>query len=388
MNYNNILNEKVVNMKPSGIRKFFDLVDNMEGIIALTVGQPDFVTPWHIREKAIESIENGKTYYTANSGLFELRKEIGNYLNRKFGLSYDPKSEILVTIGGSEAIDICIRSLVAPGDEVIIPEPSFVCYRPLTELVGGVPVVVNTKEEDYFKLTPETLKAAITPKTKLLVFPYPNNPTGAIMTKKELEQIAEVLDGTDIIVLSDEIYGELTYGTTHTSIASIPGMRERTVFISGFSKAYAMTGWRLGYLCAPEMLAKQIYKIHQYAIMCSPTVSQNAAIEALRNGDADVKYMVGEYDKRRKILLNGLRNIGIDCFEPHGAFYLFPSVKKFGLSSEEFCERLLYEHKVAIVPGGAFGECGEGFARISYAYSVKHIEKALECIEKFVKNLN
>lgn len=388
MNYNNILNEKVVNMKPSGIRKFFDLVDNMEGIIALTVGQPDFVTPWHIREKAIESIENGKTYYTANSGLFELRKEIGNYLNRKFSLSYDPASEILVTIGGSEAIDICIRSLVAPGDEVIIPEPSFVCYRPLTELVGGVPVVVNTKEEDSFKLTPEALKAAITPKTKLLVFPYPNNPTGAIMTKKELEKIAEVLDGTDIIVLSDEIYGELTYGTTHTSIASIPGMRERTVFISGFSKAYAMTGWRLGYLCAPEMLTKQIYKIHQYAIMCSPTVSQNAAIEALRNGDADVKYMVGEYDKRRKILLNGLRSIGIDCFEPHGAFYLFPSVKKFGLSSEEFCERLLYEHKVAIVPGGAFGECGEGFARISYAYSVKHIEKALESIEKFVKSLN
>lgn len=388
VNYNNILNEKVVNMKPSGIRKFFDLVDNMEGIIALTVGQPDFVTPWHIREKAIESIENGKTYYTANSGLFELRKEIGNYLNRKFSLSYDPASEILVTIGGSEAIDICIRSLVAPGDEVIIPEPSFVCYRPLTELVGGVPVVVNTKEEDSFKLTPEALKAAITPKTKLLVFPYPNNPTGAIMTKKELEKIAEVLDGTDIIVLSDEIYGELTYGTTHTSIASIPGMRERTVFISGFSKAYAMTGWRLGYLCAPEMLTKQIYKIHQYAIMCSPTVSQNAAIEALRNGDADVKYMVGEYDKRRKILLNGLRSIGIDCFEPHGAFYLFPSVKKFGLSSEEFCERLLYEHKVAIVPGGAFGECGEGFARISYAYSVKHIEKALESIEKFVKSLN
>lgn len=387
IDYNKLLNQSLVRVKPSGIRRFFDLLDTMDGVTSLTVGQPDFVTPWHIREKAIEAIEKGKTYYTSNSGLLELRTEIAAYLRRRFTLQYDPASEIIVTVGGSEAIDLAIRALVNPGDEVIVVEPSFVCYTPMVEMARGTPVVIATKEKDKFKLTPQALKKAISGKTKLMVLPFPNNPTGAILERHELQAIADVLRDTDIMVLSDEIYGELTYGKQHVSFASLPGMRERTVLASGFSKSYAMTGWRLGYLCAPEPLARQMLKLHQYAVMCTPTISQYAAIEAVKNGDEDIRYMSGEYNGRRKIILNGLRQIGLSCFEPEGAFYVFPRVSGFGLSSEEFCERLLYEHKVAIVPGTAFGECGEGFARISYAYSLKHIEKALEQMAVFVKKL-
>ena len=387
MDYSKILSERVVSTAPSGIRKFFDLLDEMKDVVSLTVGQPDFVTPWHIREAAIESLEKGKTYYTANSGLIDLRREISNYLDRRFGLKYNAKDEIIVTVGGSEAIDLSIRALVNPGDEVIIPMPAFVCYEPITVMAGGVPVVINTKEENKFKLTPDELKNAISDKTKLLILPYPNNPTGAIMTREELEAIAEILHGTNIMVLSDEIYAELTYGRKHVSIASLDGMKERTILVSGFSKAYAMTGWRLGYLAAPPEIAAQMYKIHQYAIMCAPTTSQFAAIEALKNGDDDIKMMADEYDRRRRYIVNGLRSIGVECFDPEGAFYVFPNIGKFGLTSNDFCERLLYEQGVAIVPGNAFGECGEGFARISYAYSVKHITTALEKIEKFVKTL-
>lgn len=387
MDYSKILSERVLSTSPSGIRKFFDLLDEMKDVVSLTVGQPDFVTPWHIRAAGIESIQKGKTYYTSNSGLMELREEISIYLNRRFNLKYDPKSEVIVTVGGSEAIDLTVRALINAGDEVIIPMPSFVCYDPITVMAGGVSVIINTKEENNFKLTAEELRAAITPKTKLLVLPYPNNPTGAIMTKEDLEDIAEVLRGTNIMILSDEIYAELTYDHKHVSIASLDGMRERTIIASGFSKCYAMTGWRLGYLTAPAEIAVQICKIHQYAIMCAPTTSQFAAIEALRNGDDDIKMMADEYNRRRKFIVNGLRSIGIDCFNPEGAFYVFPNIKSFGMSSETFCERLLFEHKTAIVPGGAFGSCGEGFARISYAYSVKHITTALEKIENFVKTL-
>ena len=387
MNYDKLLSRTVAELKPSGIRKFFDLVGEMTDVTALTVGQPDFVTPWHIREAGIESLERGKTYYTSNAGNLSLRTEIGRYLQRRFGLCYDPKDEIVVTVGGSEAIDIAIRALVEPGDEVIIPMPSFVCYEPIVRLSGGVPVIINTTFEDKFKLTAEQLKAAITEKTKLLVLPYPNNPTGAIMDADDLEKIAAVLRDTNIAVLSDEIYAELTFGKKHVSIASLQGMWERTVIVSGFSKAYAMTGWRLGYLCAPAPLAKQMLKIHQYAIMCAPTTAQFAAEEALRNGDTDIEYMAEEYDRRRRLIYNGLTKLGMECFEPEGAFYIYPYVGKFGLGSEEFCQRLLLEQKCAIVPGTAFGECGEGFARISYAYSVKHITEALEKIERFVNTL-
>lgn len=387
MNYSDILSRNIVELPKSGIRKFFDLLENMKGVVSLTVGQPDFVTPWHIREAGIESLEQGKTYYTSNAGTPALREEIDRYLSRRFGVSYDPKSEIIVTVGGSEAIDLAVRAVVEPGDEVIIPEPSFVCYEPIVRMAHGNPVIVETKSEDHFKLTPDALRRAITKKTKMLVLPYPNNPTGAIMTKEELEGIAEVLRGTDIAVLSDEIYAELTYGKRHVSVASLPGMWERTVLVSGFSKAYAMTGWRLGYLCAPAPLAEQMLKIHQYAIMCAPTTAQLAAVEALRNGDEDVGMMVAEYDMRRKFIRKGLSDIGIPSFEPEGAFYIYPEIGQYGLSSEEFCERLLYEHQCAIVPGTAFGKCGEGFARISYAYSVKHIETALSHMEDFVKKL-
>ena len=387
MNYDKLLSRTVAELKPSGIRKFFDLVGEMTDVTALTVGQPDFVTPWHIREAGIESLERGKTYYTSNAGNLSLRTEIGRYLQRRFGLCYDPKDEIVVTVGGSEAIDIAIRALVEPGDEVIIPMPSFVCYEPIVRLSGGVPVIINTTFEDKFKLTAEQLKAAITEKTKLLVLPYPNNPTGAIMDADDLEKIAAVLRDTNIAVLSDEIYAELTFGKKHVSIASLQGMWERTVIVSGFSKAYAMTGWRLGYLCAPAPLAQQMLKIHQYAIMCAPTTAQFAAEEALRNGDADIEYMAEEYDRRRRLIYNGLTKLGMECFEPEGAFYIYPYVGKFGLGSEEFCQRLLLEQKCAIVPGTAFGECGEGFARISYAYSVKHITEALEKMERFVNTL-
>ncbi len=388
MDYEKLLSNKAQELKPSGIRKFFDMLGGMDDVVALTVGQPDFVTPWHIREAGIDSLERGKTYYTSNSGLLEMREEISRYLKRRFDLTYDPEHEIVVTVGGSEAIDMAMRAILNPGDEVIIPTPCFVCYEPLCRMADGVPVTVVTEEKDNFKLTPEKLKAAITDKTKLLVMPFPNNPTGAIMTEEELEEIADIIRGTDIMILSDEIYAEMTYnGKKHVSIATLPGMRERTVVVNGFSKAYAMTGWRMGYTAAPAPITAQILKLHQFAIMCAPTVSQFAAVEALKNGDSDIAEMTAEYDARRRFLVDGLRKIGIPCFEPEGAFYVFPNVGAFGMSSEEFCERLLYEGKVAIVPGNAFGDCGEGFARISYAYSLRHIEQALQRIEAFVKTL-
>jgi len=387
MDYAKILSQTVQDIKPSGIRKYFDLLEGRKDVISLTVGEPDFVTPWHIRVAAMESLERGKTYYTSNAGTMDLRNAISDYMNRRFTLTYDAKNEIIVTVGGSEAIDMTVRALVNPGDEVIVPQPAFVCYGPIAELAGGTPVIINTKEENKFKLTADELKAAITPKTKLLVLPYPNNPTGAIMTREDLEPIAEVLRGTDIMVLSDEIYAELTYGRDHFSIAQLDGMRERTIIASGFSKAYAMTGWRMGYTCAPAPITKQMLKIHQYAIMCAPTMSQFAAIEAMKNGDEDVAMMRAEYNRRRRYIVGGLRSIGIDCFDPEGAFYVYPNISGYGMTSEQFCERLLNETGVAIVPGSAFGDCGEGFARISYAYSVEHIAKAIDRIERFVKTL-
>lgn len=387
IDYNTKLSSRAVSLKPSGIRKFFDLLDEMKDVIALTVGQPDFVTPWHIREKAIESLENGKTYYTSNNGLLELRSEISKYLSRRFDLEYSANNEIIVTIGGSEAIDIAMRAILDLGDEVIVPVPSFVCYGPIATMAGATPIYLQTYEKDKFKITADALRSVITDKTKLLVVPFPNNPTGAIMTESELNEIAEVIKEHDLFVLSDEIYAELTYGVKHISIASIPGMRERTVVVNGFSKAYAMTGWRMGYAAAPKEICAQMHKIHQYAIMCAPTTSQYAAIEALRNGDEDIEYMSEEYNRRRKYIVNGLGKLGLSCFEPEGAFYVYPNIGKFGMSSDEFCERLLYEEKVAIVPGTAFGECGEGFARISYAYSLEHIKKALERIGTFINKL-
>ncbi len=387
IDYDRILPRSIVDMPSSGIRKFFDILDSMTDVTALTVGQPDFVTPWKIREAGIESLETGKTYYTSNAGTLELRKEISNYMSRRFDLPYDPVREVVVTVGGSEAIDVAMRTILSPGDEVIIPTPCFVCYEPLCKMTGAVPVIVETRNEDKFKLTPELLESASTDKTRMLVLAYPNNPTGAIMDAEDLEKIAQILREKQIIILSDEIYAELTYGRRHVSIASLPGMWERTVVVSGFSKAYAMTGWRLGYICAPEPLARQMLKIHQYAIMCAPTTAQLAAITALRDCDEDVAAMTAEYDRRRRLIFGGLRDIGVESFEPEGAFYIYPHIGKFGLSSEEFCERLLYEHKCAIVPGIAFGAAGEGFARISYAYSVKHINQALERMEAFIRTI-
>ena len=387
LDYAKILSENVQEIKPSGIRKFFDLLGDRKDVISLTVGEPDFMTPYHIREAGIESLEKGRTFYTSNNGILELRREICNYLNRRFGLAYEPKSEVIVTVGGSEAIDLTVRALIEPGDEAIIPVPSFVCYGPIVELAHGKPVFIETKEEDNFKLRPEALRAAITPKTKLLILPYPNNPTGAVMTKDELEEIAQILEGTNIMVLSDEIYGELTYGRRHTAFATVGNMWERTITVSGFSKAYAMTGWRLGYLCAPKELVTQMHKIHQYAIMCAPTTSQLAAIEALKHGDPDREMMANEYNRRRKYILDGLRKMGIDTFEAEGAFYVFPRIGKFGLSSDDFCQKLLDEKGVAIVPGNAFGDCGEGYARISYAYSVEHITEALKRMRDFIETL-
>lgn len=384
---NSVLSERATSLKPSGIRKFFDILDEMKGVVSLTVGQPDFVTPWHIREAGIKSLEEGRTYYTSNAGLLEFRTEISNYQKRRFGLEYDPKSEIIVTVGGSEAIDIAFRAVLNTGDEVIIPEPCFVCYAPLVTMCGGKPVPLPLEEKDEFKLTPEKLKSKLSSKTKAIVLAFPNNPTGAIMTKEELEEISEVIAKTNAVVVSDEIYAELTYGTKHTSIASIGNMRERTIVIGGFSKAYAMTGWRLGYTLAPKAFTVQMLKLHQYGIMCAPTTSQYAAIQALKNGDDDIEYMKAEYDKRRRLITSRLDDIGLRCFMPYGAFYVFPNISEFGLTSEQFCERLLYERNTAIVPGSAFGECGEGFARISYAYSVRHIEKALNNIEDFVNDL-
>ena len=384
LDYDRILPRSVVDMPSSGIRKFFDILDSMTDVTALTVGQPDFVTPWKIREAGIESLESGKTYYTSNAGTLELRKEISNYMNRRFDLHYDPVKEVVVTVGGSEAIDMAMRTLLQPGDEVIIPTPCFVCYEPLCKMTGAVPVIVETRNEDKFKLTPELLESAITEKTKMLVLAYPNNPTGAIMDAEDLEKIAQILREKQIIVLSDEIYAELTYGRRHVSIASLPEMWERTVVVSGFSKAYAMTGWRLGYICAPAPLARQMLKIHQYAIMCAPTTSQFAAIEALKNGDEDIRMMVEEYDRRRHYIYEGLKAIGIDCFEPKGAFYAFPCISSTGMTSEEFCEKLLYEQHVAVVPGTAFGASGEGQVRCCYAVATDKIREAMERMSVFM----
>lgn len=388
INYDELLSDKVKEMKPSGIRKFFDLASNMEGVISLGVGEPDFQTPWLIRKKALDVLEKKRMIYSSNQGLAELREGISEYLRRKYNLEYDPNGEVVVTIGGSEAIDLAIRALVNPDDEVLIVEPSFVCYKPIVELMHGVAVSIPTKEENKFKLTADELRSHITDKTKMLILPYPNNPTGGIMTREDLEAIAEVLRETNIIVLTDEIYSELTYGRKHCSIAQIDGMHERTIYVSGFSKAFAMTGWRLGYLCAPKPLASQMLKIHQYAIMCAPTMSQYAAIVALKDCDKEVEKMVEEYNVRRRVLVDGFNRIGLTCFEPEGAFYAFPCIRSTGMTSEEFCTKLLDEEKVAVVPGNAFGECGEGFVRISYAYSLKHLMQALECIERFVKRHN
>lgn len=387
MDYDRILSDKCKEMKPSGIRKFFDIANSMEGVISLGVGEPDFATPWTIRSKAITTLQQGKTVYTANAGLLELRSAISKYLERKYNLKYEPNDEIIITVGGSEAIDLCIRAVVDPGDEVLVVEPSFVCYKPIVDLMHGVPVVIETKPEDNFKLTAEALREKITDKTKLLILPFPNNPTGAIMTRPELESIAEVLRGTNILILTDEIYSELTYQGKHVSIAEIDGMQERTIYVNGFSKAFAMTGWRLGYLAGPKPLVSQMLKIHQYAIMCSPTVSQYAAIDALEKCDDDVQAMVKEYDMRRRYIVNAFNELGLTCFEPGGAFYVFPCIKSTGLTSQQFCEDLLYKHKVAVVPGDAFGNCGEGYIRVSYAYSLQHLKKAIECIGEYLEDL-
>ena len=388
MDYQKLLSPTVVNIKPSGIRKFFDIASTMEDVISLGVGEPDFPTPWEIRKAGILSLESGKTRYTSNRGLESLREEIGKYVERKYGVSYDAKSEILVTVGGSEAIDACIRAIASPGDEIIIPQPSYVCYEPITALCGCKPVIIETKAENAFKITPEELKSAITPRTKALILPYPCNPTGAIMEKADLEAIADVLRGTNILVISDEIYAELTFGEKpHTSIASINGMQERTVLINGFSKTFSMTGWRLGYACGPKPIMEQVTKIHQFAIMCAPTTSQYAAIEALRNGDDAVAAMREEYDMRRRLIVNGFNKLGLTCREPKGAFYAFPCIRSTGMSSEEFCEKLLWAEKVAVVPGTAFGESGEGFVRASYCYSTEHILEALKRIERFLNSL-
>lgn len=384
----NPLSDKITTIKPSGIRKFFDLVSEMKDAISLGVGEPDFDTPWRIREEGIYTLEKGKTYYTSNSGLMDLRIEISRYLERRFGLNYDAEKEIIVTVGGSEGIDLAFRAMLNPGDEVIIPEPCYVSYVPCVTLADGVPVTINLKEENDFKLTKEQLLSAITPRTKILVLAFPNNPTGAVMTKEELEEIAEVVKEKDIFVVSDEIYAELSYGNTrHCSIASIDGMKERTIVINGFSKAHAMTGWRLGYACGPEVIIKQMLKIHQFAIMCAPTNSQYAAVEALRECDDAVEEMRNEYDRRRRFMLSKLRGMGLKVFEPYGAFYIFPNIAEFGLTSDEFATRFLTEEKVAVVPGTAFGDCGEGFLRMSYASSLSNLKTAMERLEKFIDRL-
>ncbi|MBO6215773.1 MAG: aminotransferase class I/II-fold pyridoxal phosphate-dependent enzyme [Lachnospiraceae bacterium] len=382
------LSKTIREIKPSGIRKFFDIVSEMKDAISLGVGEPDFDTPWRIRAEAIYSLEQGRTFYTSNSGLMELKKEIALYLNRKYGMDYDPKGEIFVTVGGSEAIDLALRAMIDPGDEVLIPQPCYVSYEPCTILTGGVPVTIELKEEDEFRLTAEEVVNAITDRTKILILPFPNNPTGAVMERKDLEEIARVVIEKDLYVISDEIYSELTYlDERHTSIAELPGMKERTIYINGFSKAYAMTGWRLGYACAPAKIISQMLKIHQFAIMCAPTTSQYAAIEALRHCDSEVSAMREEYDGRRRYLLDRFKKMGLKCFEPYGAFYVFPSIKEFGLTSDEFATRFLMEHKVAVVPGTAFGDCGEGFLRISYAYSIDNLREALDRLETFIGEL-
>lgn len=382
----NMILDNVKNMPPSGIRKYFDMINEMKDVISLGVGEPDFVTPWNVREAGIYSLEQGHTHYSSNAGFVELRHEISSYLNRRFNLKYNPDDEIIVTVGGSEGIDIALRALVGPGDEVIIPEPSFVAYKGCTAFTGATPKVLNLRAEDEFKLTPQMLEEAITPKTKVVIVPFPNNPTGAIMTKEELAGIVEVLKNKDVIIISDEIYAELSYGEEHVSIASFPEVKDKTLVINGFSKAYAMTGWRLGYVCGHPVLIEAMKKIHQYAIMCSPTVAQYAAIEALKNSDSSVSNMVKEYNRRRRVLVDGFKKIGLDCFEPLGAFYVFPSIKSTGMSSDEFCEKLLVQEKVLVVPGNAFGDCGEGFIRACYASSMDNIIESLKRIERFVKN--
>ena len=389
IDYEAALSPRVKGIAPSGIRKFFDLLENMDSsdAISLGVGEPDFVTPWHIRDAGVYALEKGFTKYTSNAGLMELRREISKYMLRRFGLSYDPAGQMVVTVGGSEGIDIAVRAIVGEGDEVIIPVPSFVCYGPIVELVGGVPVYVETKAENEFRLTADELRAAITPRTKLLVLPFPNNPTGAIMERKDLEAIAEVLRGTNIIVLSDEIYAELTYGGRHMSIANIPDMFIRTLVVNGFSKACAMTGWRLGFVCGPRELIKQMLKIHQYAIMCAPTTSQYAAVEAMRSGDGDIETMRKDYDYRRRFLLDKLRGAGLECFEPKGAFYMFPSIASTGMTSAEFCEQFLLREHVAAIPGTAFGPGGEGFVRMCYASSLANLSEAMDRLERFLKGI-
>ncbi len=385
----NPLSDKIVTIEPSGIRKFFDIVSEMKDAISLGVGEPDFDTPWHIREEGIYSLEKGRTFYTSNAGLKELKEEISRYLQRRCDVSYDPASEIIVTVGGSEAIDIALRAMLNPGDEVLIPQPSYVSYVPCTVLAGGTPVIIELEEKDQFRLTPEKLREKITDKTKVLILPFPNNPTGAVMRREHLEAIAEVILEHDLFVMSDEIYCELTYGPErHVSIASLQGMKERTVLINGFSKSYAMTGWRLGYAAAPHVILEQMLKIHQFAIMCAPTTSQYAAVSALKNGDADVAMMRESYDQRRRYVLHAFREMGLECFEPNGAFYAFPSIRRFGMTSDEFATRFLHEEKVAVVPGTAFGACGEGFLRVSYAYSLKSLKEALGRMERFVKRLD
>lgn len=387
MNYDQIISQKIQNIKPSGIRKFFDILEEMTDAISLGIGEPDFVTPWHIRDAGIYSLERGHTKYTSNAGMLELRQEISKYLRRRFDLEYDGTNQILVTVGGSEAIDLALRVLVNRGDEVIIPVPSFVCYGPLTEMAGGVPVYVEMTAENGFRLTPEQLKAAITPRTKVLVLPFPSNPTGGIMERQDLEAIAQVLVDNDIMVISDEIYAELTYGQRHVSPANIPQLYDRTVVVNGFSKSHAMTGWRMGYACAPQPVVAAMTKLHQFAIMSAPTTSQYAAIEAMRNGDEDAAHMREEYDRRRRYLVENLNRIGLDCFEPKGAFYVFPCIRSSGLSSDEFCERFLREEKVAVIPGTAFGPGGEGYVRACYASSMQDITEAISRLENFLKKL-
>ena len=388
MNYTDKLTESIRTVKPSGIRRFFDIVNEMDDVISLSVGEPDFQTPWHVREAGIRSLEKGRTWYTPNRGFKELREEITNFYKRKYNVEYDPRTEVVVTVGGSEAIDIAIRCLATAGDEVLIPQPSFVCYEPLTVMAGATPVIIETKAEDHFRLTAKQLEEKITDKTKLLILPFPNNPTGAIMERKDLEVIAEVIRKHDLMVLSDEIYSELTYnGKKHVSIAEIDGMRERTVVINGFSKAYAMTGWRLGYALGPAPIMEMITKLHQYCIMSAPTTAQYAAIEALRNGDEDIRSMCEQYDMRRRLVVGMLNEMGLSCFTPEGAFYAFPCIRSTGLSSEEFCTRLLQAKHVALVPGSAFGESGEGYARLSYSYSIRHLNEALKLIKEFISEL-
>ena len=387
IDYSKMLADAPKEIKPSGIRRFFDIANSMEGVISLGVGEPDFKTPRRIRNEGIRTLERGSTGYTANRGLKELLCEISRYVNRKYGVEYSPDGEVLVTVGGSEAIDLAVRAIISTGDEVIIPQPSYVCYEPITRLAGGVPVIVETKAENGFKLTADELRAKITDRTKLLILPYPSNPTGAVMDREDIEALSEVLRDTNIAVISDEIYAELTFGKKHVSVPSVPGMRERTILVNGFSKAFAMTGWRLGYLCAPGELCAVMTKIHQYAIMCAPTTSQYAAIKALSESDEDVARMTEEYDRRRRIIVKGFNDIGLECREPFGAFYAFPSIKSTGLTSEEFCEKLLYAKKVAVVPGTAFGDSGEGFIRASYCYSLAHIKEAIKRIGEFVAEL-